>query len=167
MSVRDHKLHPRSNTAQPGLEAMSPKPSSLSINSHHLPQKIPCMQLMLCLQRTKAVRLQYISVRKSHNPMETQCNYAFPVAPQSLSICQSYSTSEARGISGLFAIKHTILLPKGIFKDFFFSIEEPAFHPLPLKQPAQRSQKYLQPGVAAPKIQFARTSYFITTEGKA
>lgn len=32
------------------------------------------------------------------------------------------------------------------FKDILFSIEEPAFHPLPLKERAQRSQRYLRPG---------------------
>lgn len=75
------------------------------------------------------------------------CNCPLPVVPQSLQICQSHPTPEARGISGLFAIKHIILLPKGILKTFFFlSIEESAFHPLPLKEPAQRSQRYLRPG---------------------
>lgn len=81
--------------------------------------------------------------------METQCNYPIPVTPQSLSICQSCSTPEARGI--FFAIKHIILLPKGILKTLFLSIEESAFHPLPLKEPAERSQRYLWPGLAAPK----------------
>lgn len=126
---------------------MSPKPTVLSINSHHLPQTIPCMQLMLCLQRTRVVRLAAVYQCEEELQPHGDCNYPLPVAPQSLEICQSHPTPEARGISGLFAIKHIILLPKGILKTFFFfSIEDPPFHPLPLKERAQRSQRYLKPG---------------------
>lgn len=109
------------------------------------PKRMQCMHLRFCLPRTRVIRLRYISARKSYRSMKKDtvqwsvvtCDSTVP-----LPLPELFYPLNQGCIFGLFAIKHHSSSQRN-FKYFFSSTEEPAFHPLPLKEPTEITKIYL------------------------